>query len=65
MTTISHSTTVGIKLGPSYTSPVLIDAGVDITNLLSPTVIYTRTSSAASYVIQNGGTISGSRQRRH
>ncbi len=59
MTTISHSTTVGIKLGPSYTSPVLIDAGVTITNPGFPTVIYTRTSSAASYVIQNGGTISG------
>jgi hypothetical protein len=60
MTTISSSTTVGINLKPaSYTSPVVIEAGVTISNPNYPHAVYTDPGSTVVFNIENNGTITG------
>ncbi|MGH7065570.1 MAG: hypothetical protein ACREET_15955 [Stellaceae bacterium] len=61
MTTINTSTTTGIKLDPAfYTSPVVIGAGVTITNPNYPDAVYRDPGSNVFFRIQNNGTIGGS-----
>src|SRR5665213_3353436 len=61
MTTISASSSIGINLNSAfYTSPVVIGAGVTISNPNYPNAVYTPTSSSAFFVIQNNGAIYGS-----
>jgi hypothetical protein len=61
VTTISKSTTTGINLNPAlYTSPVVIDAGVTITNPNYPDVVYRDLGSTVFFNIQNNGTVAGS-----
>jgi hypothetical protein len=59
MTTISASSTIGINLNPAtYVNPVIINAGVTISNSIGIDAVYV---SGAAYVftIQNDGLISG------
>ncbi len=61
MTTISKSTTTGINLNPAlYTNPVIIGAGVTITNPSYPNAVYTDPGSTSLFTIQNHGTVTGS-----
>jgi Ca2+-binding RTX toxin-like protein len=61
VTTISVSGTIGISLNPAlYTSPVVIDAGVTITNPNYTNAVYTDPGSTVFFTIQNHGTITGS-----
>jgi hypothetical protein len=61
VTTITSSSTIGINLNPaSYTNPVVIGAGITITNPFYPNALYTSSSSTTSFIIQNDGTIDGS-----
>jgi hypothetical protein len=58
MTTITASTTVGIDLNPAfYTSPVVIDAGVTVSNPGYPYAVYRHSGATTFFVIQNHGTI--------
>jgi hypothetical protein len=60
MTTITTSTTVGIDLNPAlYTSPVVIGAGVTISNPNYPYAVYRHPGAEADFTIQNEGTITG------
>jgi hypothetical protein len=60
MTTITASSTIGIKLNPpSFTSPVVIEAGVTISNPGYPDAVYTPSASSTFFAIQNDGTIAG------
>src|SRR5271168_3831907 len=58
MTTIAASTTLGLALDPaSYTAPVVIGAGVTVTNNDGDAI--TISGAAYYFAIQNVGTISG------
>jgi len=61
MTTISASSTIGINLNPAfYTNPVVIGAGVTITNPNYPYGVYRDPGATTFFTIQNHGTIIGS-----
>ena len=61
MTTITTSNTLGIDLNPAfYTSPVVIGAGVTISNS-NQYVVYRHTGATTFFTIQNDGTITGPR----
>ena len=58
MTTITASTTLDIDLNPaSYTSPVVIGAGVTVSNTGYPDAVYRHSGATTFFIIQNGGTI--------
>src|SRR5262249_3831771 len=58
MTTITASTTVGIDLNPaSYTSPVVIAAGVTVSNPAYPYAVYAHPGATNFFVITNHGAI--------
>jgi hypothetical protein len=61
MTTIGTSTTTGITLEPPfYTSPVVINAGVTITNPGYPAAVYTAAGNTVFFAVENNRTITGS-----
>jgi hypothetical protein len=61
MTTITASTTVGINLNPAYyTSPVVIGAGVTVSNPGYPYAVYRHSGATTFFVIDNKGTITSS-----
>jgi hypothetical protein len=58
MTTITASTTIGIDLNPAiYTSPVVISAGVTVSNTGYSNAVYRHTGATTFFVIDNNGTI--------
>jgi hypothetical protein len=58
MTTITASTTIGIDLNPAiYTSPVVIGAGVTVSNTGYPYAVYRHTGATTFFAIDNNGTI--------
>ena len=60
MTTITVSTSAGIDLNPAtYTSPIVIEGGVTISNPGYPYAIYRDTASTTVFDIQNSGRIIG------
>ena len=60
MTTISASKTLGVVLNPaSYTNPIIIEAGVTISNSAGSDAVSV-SGSAYFFTLQNDGTISGS-----
>src|SRR5271170_3678716 len=61
MTTISANSTIGIDLNPaSYTSPVVIGAGVTISNPSYPNGVYRDPSSTVFFTVKNEGTVTAS-----
>jgi hypothetical protein len=61
MTTITASTTIGIDLNPAfYTSPVVIGAGVTVSNPGYPYAVYRHSGATTFFVIDNKGTITSS-----
>jgi hypothetical protein len=61
MTTINASSSIGIDLNPAcYSSPVVIGAGVTITNPGFPYGVYRDPGSTVFFTVQNDGTIAGS-----
>jgi len=60
MTRITTSTSVGVNLNPAfYTSPVVIDHGVTVTNPFYSSAVYSDPSYPATFVIRNRGVING------
>ena len=60
MTTITASTTLGIDLNPAfYTSPVVIGAGVTVSNPGYPYAVYRHSGATTFFVIDNNGAITG------
>ena len=58
MTTITASTTVGIDLNTAfYTSPVVIGAGVTVSNPGYPYAVYRHSGATTFFVIDNNGAI--------
>ena len=58
MTTITASTTIGIDLNPAiYTSPVVIGAGVTVSNAGYPYAVYRYPGATTFFIIQNDGAI--------
>ena len=61
MTTITVSTTLGIDLNPaSYTSPVVIGAGVTVSNPGYPYAVYRHSGATKFFVVDNNGAITSS-----
>ncbi len=62
MTTITASTTMGIDLSPaSYTSPVVVGAGVAVSNPGYPYAVYRHVGATTFFIIQNDGSIVGNK----
>jgi hypothetical protein len=54
MTTITASTTIGIDLNPAiYTSPVVISAGVTVSNTGYSNAVYRHTGATTFFVIDH------------
>jgi hypothetical protein len=60
MTRITSSTSVGLNLNPAlYTSPIVIDHGVTVSNPFYPSAVYSDPSDPAKFAIRNRGVITG------